>query len=121
MQNCIAMNLPRTKPAQHALEQLREEELRHVLARGYRRGGNGCRFMNGGHGFVVRDFLVFLALRFEVSDPKSRKIQTTRVAHAPVILHVRAFRTFEEQRRVAGGAELHAIWILRAAFRTGHK
>src|SRR5690348_6796167 len=120
MQSCIAMTLPLTEPAQYSLKQLREEELRNVFARGEWRSCCGCRLMNGRHGFIVRDLLIFLASRFQVSDPESGKVQAARVAHAAVILHVLALGTFEEQRSVARGAKLHAVGIRRATFRAGH-
>jgi hypothetical protein len=111
---------PRAEPSKEPPEELENKKLRKTSAGGKRR-------FDGIHGspdvrksLVMREFLLFLAFRFQVRDPESGKVQAARVAHASVILHVLALWAFEEQRSVACGAELHAVGIRRAAFRAGH-
>ena len=110
------LNLPNsagTECAKQAPEQpayqLKNEELRNALGGADGSRCDGSRVVNRRHGFVMRDFLLFVGFCFEVSNPKSREIKAARVAHAAVILHVLAFWAFEEQRSVARRAELHAL------------
>src|SRR6185437_10622599 len=97
------------QPSKQLFEEREKKKLRNVPGRGNRRGRDGRRVVNRRHGFVMRDFVVFLALGFKISRPEKIQIQAAGVAHASVILRMLAFRTFENERSVARRAELHAV------------
>ena len=69
---------------------------------------------------VVLDLLLFMRFQRQIARPENVEIRAAALARSAMRLHVLALRTFEEQRRVAIRAELHAFRVRRAAFRAGH-
>lgn len=110
----------RPEPREQTFKQWHEEKLRERPAAGNRSRRHRRNVVNRRHRFIVRDFVIFLAFGLEVSRPEEIQIQAARIAHSAVILHVLAFRALENERSMARRAELHALWIRRAAFLADH-
>ena len=69
---------------------------------------------------VVLDLLLFMRFQRQIARPENVEIRSAALARSAMRLHVLALRTFEEQRRVAIRAELHAFRVRGAAFRADH-